>query len=162
MGAYRLVLLKIWVLLIAASTASDIVDSCSMSHDITDQDPKLLYRIRILGLLKCSSNSEICPPLAGAKVIFSCDGGKIALADTMTETDGFYEIVVDIEKSINPHNLSDNDCRIVVGLPVARCEVFPSAGTLEAPLSPRGTYPDEFLGLVANYEAGPLHYNPPY
>ncbi|PON40040.1 hypothetical protein TorRG33x02_341370 [Trema orientale] len=111
-----------------------------------------LVRVRVPGVLRCSippGQPPSRPPLvAGVNVILTCDGGKTAIGDAVTDTSGFFEIVADTWSSVLFGASNTDECRVTPRLVVAACSVFLPAGFLDHPLGSVETITDNLSALV--------------
>ncbi|PON99859.1 hypothetical protein TorRG33x02_042770 [Trema orientale] len=135
----------------------------------SNNDP--LARVRIAGVLRCRvapRNPPIIEPLvAGVNVVLSCDGGSTVIADTVTNTDGFFEVVVDSASSILFGGSNTSNCKIKPRLPIAGCSVSVPTGVVSDPLGDHQTIIDKLFGnnVISNandhvVDTGKSYYDP--
>ncbi|PON38213.1 hypothetical protein PanWU01x14_314320 [Parasponia andersonii] len=132
------VLLFIASLLIAMNSVAHRILPNHNLPDVTSNNIAPQPAVVIPGVLRCFIPPLSCPqdtPLvAGVNVILSCDGGRTAIANALTHTSGFFQIVVDSSSSILFGASNSNDCRIIPVLPIAGCGVFAPTGVVDDPL----------------------------
>ncbi|PON80659.1 hypothetical protein PanWU01x14_002150 [Parasponia andersonii] len=120
-----------------------------------DRQPEVL----IPGVLRCFVPPVNCPGfpnlVAGVSVALTCGGGKTVIAEAVTNTSGFFQIVVDSSRSILFDASNTNACRVTAKLPIASCAVFLHTGVLENPLGPVQTITDELFGNADGQETRP-------
>ncbi|PON90407.1 hypothetical protein TorRG33x02_136920 [Trema orientale] len=109
-----------------------------------------LVRVRIPGMLQCSLPPAIppkFPPLvAGVNVGLSCDGGVTIIGNAVTNTSGFFEIVLDSASSVLFSASKSDACRVIPRLPIALCRVWLPKGVLENPVGAVLSITDKLFG----------------
>ncbi|PON40039.1 hypothetical protein TorRG33x02_341360 [Trema orientale] len=151
---------------------SPVAHCFSPNHNLAANAPSpsnsnRLARVRIPGVLRCSvpprNPPRIEPLVAGVNVVLSCDGGKTVIADAVTNTTGFFEVVFDSASSISFGGSNSDKCRIRPRLPIAGCSVSVPTGLVDDPFGAVQKILDKLLGtdnnVVSNGNDGDVVYS---
>lgn len=124
-----------------------------------------IVEIRFSGLLVCTPNgnpppSGGIPGVAGTILSGSCNGASGNLGRAITNTTGFYNGIISLVDGILFDLSQGVPCFVTVQLPVlgTSCQVFPTTGTLRAPLQLVSVITNLVCGLVLVASAGPYQY----
>ncbi|KAH7512868.1 uncharacterized protein LOC132800021 [Ziziphus jujuba] len=142
-----LLFLAILVLATATSSSAQILPPFSTLPPVL-QNSTNVAQVQALGVLSCTVTGTPIPfvpspPVVGALVNLSCDGGRTTLAQAVTNTAGFYNVTLNVVQGLL---FNTTDCALFVGLPLVNCTIFPPRGVLRIPLGVLTIVP----GLLGN------------
>ncbi|PON31540.1 Pollen Ole e 1 allergen and extensin family protein [Parasponia andersonii] len=97
-----------------------------------------LARLEAIGHLTCSIPSPLpqAQPLTKVKVTLTCNGGRSALGEALTNTNGFFQVIISVIDSVL---LDTSNCAAYAKLrPGLNCTLFPPTGTLRSAVNVLG------------------------
>ncbi|KAJ7972037.1 Pollen Ole e 1 allergen and extensin family protein [Quillaja saponaria] len=117
-------------------------------------EPLYIAEVEVFGHLHCSNNGKFVntntPVLAGVNVTLVSNGGTTILGQALTDTYGFFEVVLDIVDGVL---FEPSISEIRVRLPVANCALLPPTGNLKSAISLVGVVQSD-VGAVAQFTTG--------